>query len=84
MECPNLSSPPNGIVSVPSPRAFGSVANYSCINRNTLIGQEQRECLDTGQWNGNEPICVRKYKLFCSIGVGLVDDLNPRFLPQEF
>jgi len=58
VECPNLSSPPNGIVNVPSPRAFGSVANYSCINRNTLIGQEQRECLDTGQWNGNEPICV--------------------------
>ena len=59
VECLELSAPINGTVRLPTLTAFGFVANYSCINRNTLIGQDQRECMANGQWSGTEPTCQR-------------------------
>lgn len=59
VECLELSAPINGTVRLPTLTAFGFVANYSCINRKTLIGQDQRECMANGQWSGTEPTCQR-------------------------
>ena len=59
VECLELSAPINGTVRLPTLTAFGFVANYSCIDRNTLIGQDQRECMANGQWSGTEPMCQR-------------------------
>ena len=67
--CPMLSAPDNGMVNVPN-RLFRSVATYECIGRFTLIGNEERECLITGEWSGEPPVCECMY-----VNLGISDDL---------
>lgn len=54
--CPNLSSPSYGSVSL-SGLTVGSTASYKCNNGFILIGSSTRQCLATGYWSGEVPIC---------------------------
>ena len=56
VQCPTLSNPTNGRVSVPS-RAVGSRATYSCNTGYTLSGSSSLTCLSNGAWSGSVPIC---------------------------
>lgn len=56
--CPVLLSPINGTVTLPEVRTPGSVAMYTCFDGLLLAGDDERECLDNGMWNGTEPACI--------------------------
>ena len=58
-----LTPPPNGQLEVPEIATFMSVATYTCINRHTLIGEAERECLANRTWSGEEPECQCKWRL---------------------
>ena len=36
----------------------GSTATYNCSNGLVLLGNATRECLQSGNWSGLEPICA--------------------------
>ena len=36
------------------------MAKYECIPGFELLGDEERICLEDGQWSGTDPICGRK------------------------
>lgn len=57
--CPALSNPANGVVSVID-LTFNSVATYTCNSGYVISGVQQRTCLETGEWSGQEPTCIRK------------------------
>lgn len=57
--CGSLDDPLNGHVSHPETH-FGSIANYECDAGYDIVGEEQRVCLETKQWNGSVPTCIRK------------------------
>ena len=59
VECPILEPPKDGNVLFTSVR-FGTVATYTCHPGFTLIGNEERTCLESGLWSGNEPSCRSK------------------------
>ena len=61
--CAMPSNPRNGRVTSPT-TTLGSVAEYSCIEGFTLVGQSTRTCQTNGmsrngQWSGVEPICSK-------------------------
>ena len=58
--CPVLDDPQYGAVETTDNRV-GDVANYECNFGFSLEGDEQRECLISGDWSGEEPSCVRKF-----------------------
>ncbi len=60
--CDNLSDITNGSV-VLSGTNVGSTATYNCENGYFLVGMEQRQCQNNGQWNGTEPYCKRKLSI---------------------
>ena len=62
VECPILDPPKDGKVFFTS-TSFGAVARYECISGFELLGDEERTCLEDGQWSGSDPICERE---FCS------------------
>ena len=57
VECGNLSHPDNGMVSL-SGIVLDSVATYTCDTGYDLVGNNDRTCLATGNWSGNEPTCI--------------------------
>lgn len=57
--CGSLDDPLNGHISHPETH-FGSIATYECDAGYDLVGEEQRVCLETKQWNGSVPTCIRK------------------------
>lgn len=61
IECPLLTDITNGHVKIPNmKRVIGSVATYTCDHGFKIQGSSQnRDCTDTGVWNGQEPECVR-------------------------
>ena len=73
MQCPILTSPANGRVSVPS-RLVDRVASYSCFSGYSLIGTSTRTCQFSGSWSGQQPRCklgiVQKIQI-SSILVGI-------------
>ncbi len=59
--CPRLANPNNGNVLLVG-LTVGSRATYFChpgfnIRRTDIIF---RECLSSGEWSGEEPLCIRK------------------------
>ena len=60
IRCPRLSSPTNGRVEALQ-RTPGSVASYSCNDGYTLRGAQSRLCRSSGQWSGQEPVCVGEW-----------------------
>ena len=59
IRCPPLKDPPYGSVDQTGNK-LGSTAHYDCDKGYKLVGDEYRECLYTGYWNGSEPVCKRK------------------------
>ena len=62
IECPNLSNPANGRVSL-NGITVGSLATYECDPGFVLRGNERRSCLSTGRWSGSDPECVGMYTM---------------------
>ena len=60
LRCPELEDPPYGSVNQTGNKP-GSTAHYDCDYGFKLVGDEYRECLYTGYWNGSEPICKSIY-----------------------
>ena len=60
-QCPSLTAPPNGFVSVTG-TVSGSVATYSCQRGFSLVGSQRRTCRDNGVWSGVTPLCQRETK----------------------
>ena len=56
IECPALSDPANGAVSV-SGNTPTSTASYSCNSGFVLEGTQFRTCLGSGQWSDQPPVC---------------------------
>ena len=73
VQCPALTSPANGRVSVPS-RLVNRGASYSCLSGYSLIGTPTRTCQSSGSWSGQQPRCklriVQKIQI-SSILVGI-------------
>ncbi|XP_075044434.1 inactive serine protease PAMR1 isoform X1 [Mixophyes fleayi] len=38
---------------------IGSSIHYFCNNSHVLSGNQERKCLETGQWSGKQPICIK-------------------------
>ena len=55
-ECPRLSAPGNGAVTVNGFTA-GDVAVYYCEDGFELVGDETRECMSNSEWSGQTPSC---------------------------
>ena len=60
--CPDLDNPEYGRVDQ-NGNKLGSTAYYECNKGFKLVGDEYRECLYTGYWNGKKPVCKRKCKI---------------------
>lgn len=39
--------------------AIGSTVHYFCNNSHVLSGNQERKCLETGQWSGKQPVCIK-------------------------
>ena len=65
--CQDLYDPTYGRVNVTG-YTPGYKAHYKCDYGYKLVGEAYRECLYTGYWGGEEPVCERKSvkKLFKS------------------
>lgn len=57
IECPTLQNPANGRVTLTGV-TFGSTATYECDSGFVLVGDEERMCQDSGEWSGDEPLCI--------------------------
>lgn len=67
-QCPSLTAPPNGFVSVTG-TVSGSVATYSCQRGFSLVGSQRRTCRDNGVWSGVTPLCQRETKKSLKISI---------------
>ena len=56
-DCGPLGVPEHGHVEYSSNTTFGTIANYSCASPYAVVGDTQRECLDTGIWSNSDPRC---------------------------
>ncbi|XP_019863590.1 PREDICTED: sushi, von Willebrand factor type A, EGF and pentraxin domain-containing protein 1-like isoform X2 [Amphimedon queenslandica] len=57
IQCPVLKNPKHGKVIITT-RSIGSKAYYTCQNGFRLSGDGSRTCQESGEWSGNEPVCV--------------------------
>ncbi|KAL3870372.1 hypothetical protein ACJMK2_038442 [Sinanodonta woodiana] len=57
--CPILAKIPKGRVEIDLRSGSGGVAIYQCDAGFFLAGRSERMCLPTGQWEGEEPRCVK-------------------------
>lgn len=57
--CPPLKHPSNGEVAFDT-GVVGDTALYRCFLDYLLFGESTRECLHTGNWSGEEPVCQSK------------------------
>lgn len=59
MDCGALKNIEHGTVSLETVRTtHGAVAQYTCNENYTLIGEARRVCGDGGKWSGEEPQCL--------------------------
>ena len=56
VNCSNIPILPNGKVTLEG-NQVGSLARYQCRGDTELIGNEIRQCLQTGLWSGFDPNC---------------------------
>ena len=59
-DCGPLLGPADGAVDLSSGTEFGATALFSCDAGFDMIGTFTRDCLSTGLWSGENPICDRK------------------------
>lgn len=62
--CPVLPDPVNGIVSVTT-RTVNSLAIYSCNILFGVSGSPLRTCREDGEWDGEEPVCIKRTDVEC-------------------
>ena len=55
-DCGSLANPANGSVAL-TMTTFGSMASYSCSERNNLLGDAVRTCQADGMWSDSAPVC---------------------------
>ena len=69
--CPCINPPEHGAVTV---HGFmpGSAATYSCLPGFQLQGTVNSQCLSSGTWSHDMPLCVGKYKCFDSCPVNFL------------
>ena len=60
VQCDGLTAPDNGNVNKMCVLA-GNSASYSCDDTYTLVGAATRVCGADGVWQGEAPICKRKF-----------------------
>lgn len=62
--CPRLEAPPNACIveafAGPNPRAGAAVAYFCKPDFSLSSGSVTRVCMVNGEWDGEEPICIRK------------------------
>ena len=63
IRCPDLNDPPNGRVNQTGNKP-GDTADYECDDGFKLVGDKYRECLKTGDFDGEEPICKSNDVMF--------------------
>ena len=57
--CPALNDPNFGSVTTHYDSAIDLfVAEYTCKDDYTIVGDNRRYCLDSGIWSGREPYCT--------------------------
>lgn len=57
--CPTLNDPSFGSVMTHYNLTIDLfIAEYTCIDDFTIVGDSHRFCLDNGKWSGREPYCV--------------------------
>ena len=54
--CPSLPDPEFGMVQLTG-RMIASKAIYNCSRGYRIEGDQERECLLSGMWSGNQPVC---------------------------
>ena len=54
--CDDLDDPGHGAVSYTA-TVYDSVASYSCDVGYSLNGDDERMCLESGEWSGTAPSC---------------------------
>lgn len=59
VKCPKLQQLPSGFVDSPS-NEFGQTAYFFCEKGFELIGSESIECMSSGNWTSNIPVCEKK------------------------
>lgn len=57
--CDELDEVPNGNITVNDPAFEGTVATIQCNPGYTLTGPSVISCLNTGEWDGTLPGCIR-------------------------
>ena len=57
LDCPNLSHPDNGFVTI-----SGRTATFACFPNYNLLGHKQISCTSQGKWTGTKPRCVLSKK----------------------
>ena len=70
VDCGPLESPINGSVNTSLGTLFMSEAIYYCNNGYFISDARHRTCGAYGQWNRNEPSCIRKLTTTLSVCVG--------------
>ena len=63
MDCLGLTDPSNGQVFLAT-TILGSVATYTCEDGYMLMGIAMRECLASGSWSQQEPVCESKLPMW--------------------
>ncbi|XP_014203613.1 sushi, von Willebrand factor type A, EGF and pentraxin domain-containing protein 1 [Copidosoma floridanum] len=59
VDCGSLEEPENGTIDLSEGRTtYGAVAEYSCKENYTLVGDSKRRCGDGGLWSGHKPQCL--------------------------
>lgn len=65
VDCGELDSPANGMVTTAPSTVYQSVATYECEEGYNLVGDMTRECQASGEWSNSAPQCESKFS--CSI-----------------
>ena len=73
--CPHLCSPWHGNINMTLGNLAGSKVTYSCDHDYSLIGPEERTCMDDGTWDYDDPHCEPVGKLTMKSG-WVIDNLQ--------
>ena len=60
VRCAALPTPDNADKLVWQDEIYGGATIFACKEGFTLVGDELRTCLGSGQWSGEQPVCIRK------------------------
>ena len=65
LDCGPLTAPEHGSVALVGGTTVGALAVYECEDGYYLDGPDPRECLLTGTWSLDKPVCIEsgKYSL---------------------